>query len=292
MKSILRLVLFTILVLFLSMVVSCGDGGDKEKTVDQEKFRIPDSALSPYEKYDLLRDEFDKKTGGVIANKDIELRYPPTNVARYLSDEIFDIATSAYRKVKKKIGKPVDDRIVLVGTKNMEDYMFRTTKEWWYYGVQRGDTIIFEPFNVMFNRHIAEIAITQKIAQMALNRLSNGDIPLWLRESIASEIAGEQFILEQQVEEFRRMNVPVRYSPQEIDVALQEAVDRQKTRIAFWNAHRMLVNLVKAYSMEKVMDFVKILGKVGDLDKASKDIFGIGYHELLEKIRTDTASDT
>jgi hypothetical protein len=290
MKSISRLFLLIFLFLFFSIVAGCGGEGDEGGKVDREEFRIPDSLLSPYEKYHLVRDEFDEKTGGVIASEEIELRYPGTRMGKYLSDYIFDIASVAYKKVKKEIGKPADGRIVLVGTKNMEDYMFRTTKDWWYYGIQRGDTIIFEPFGIMVNRHIAKIAITQKIAQMALSRLSNGNIPLWLKESIASEIAGEQLILEQQVGEFRVKNIPVRYSPEEVDVALGEAMDRQKTRIAFWNAYRMLVNVVKSYSMEEVMDFVKILGKVDDLDRASKDVFGISYNELLDRVRNDTAS--
>ncbi len=287
MKRFSSLILIALISLSHSIGSGCGGEGEKEESGEMEKFRIPDSVLSPYNKYNLIINEFDPEKGGVMANKNVEVRYPGTQTARFVSDKIFKMAAGGYGKVKKIIGKPAEEKVVLVGTKDLDSYTFRTGKSWWYYGVQRGDTIIFEPFNIMIRRKIAEIAVTQKMAQMALGRVSGGKIPPWLRESVASEVAGEQLILESQIEEFKAEEVKIRYSPAEVDTALKEAEDRRETRIAFWNAYRMLEKAVDHYSMDAVIEFVRLLGKGKSLDEASMEIFGINYGDLLDRVRMD-----
>jgi hypothetical protein len=264
----------------------CGKKSEKEKSTAEE-FRIPDSLLAPLEGYNLTRDDYHPIEGGVMENAQIVLRYPASNVARYVAVKIFGFARDGYRKVTETIGKPADGKVVLIGSKDLDEYRFLTRKEWWYYGTVYGDTIYFEPFDIMIKRGIAEMGITQKLAQLALRRLSNGRIPLWLRESAASRFAGEGGVLKMQVEEFRLQNWDINPSPETLERDLALAELRPDTRIAFGAAYRMLENLLAFSTFDDVIRFARLLGEGSTLDDASREVFGYDYASLLDRVRVD-----
>ena len=199
----------------------------------------------------------------------------------------FDMAQKAYDMVSKEIGKPSDGVLVLIGTNDLEEYQFLTRKEWWYYGLVQGDTIYFEPLDIMLKRTIADEGITQKIAQAALLRRSNGRMPVWLREALASLIADEGAIVKMQIEEFKYDGMNVDPSPEAVEEYLTEAVDRADTRIAFYAAYRMIENLLKEYEMDDVMRFIDAIGAGGTFDEASRTAFGKDYASILNMIRVD-----
>jgi hypothetical protein len=270
------------------LLIGCGKDTDKEQESSQEEFRIPDSLLAPIEGYNLTQDDYHPIEGGVMANESIVLHYPASNVARFVAVKIFGMALNGIRTVTERIGRPVTGRITLIGSKDLDEYLFLTRKEWWYYGVVQGDTICFEPFDIMLKRGIAEISITQKIAQMALGRVSNDRIPLWLRESIASYIAGEREIVMNQVEEFRLQQWDINPSPDTLERDLRVAEVRADTRIAFGAAFRMLENLLTFSTVEDAIRFAKMLGAGNSLDSASRDVFDCDYQTLIERVRVDT----
>jgi len=274
--------------LVLLLALGCGRG-DKEKR-EKEAFRIPDSLLSPIDDYQLTVDDYHVVRGGVMANAQIELHYPASEIARFIAVRNFGYAKAAYEKVAKEIGRPAAGKLVIIGATGPEfdEYRVLTRKEWWYYGVVVGDTIIFQPLDIMMRRGIAEVGITQKIAQAALNRRSGGRIPLWLRESIASRVAGENDIITMQMEEFRRAGHSLVRSPEAVEIALAEASDREETRIAFYCSLRMLENLLGTHSMDNVLSFLDRLREGKTLDQSSQEAFGIGYNALIDKIRVDT----
>jgi hypothetical protein len=273
------------MLLFALALGGCGKEAEEDKGAE---FKIPDSLLSPIDGYSLTRDDYHPIDGGVMASKELELHYPPGDVARFVAVKTFGFARDAYRKVSKEIGRPSEARVVMLGSKDLDEYKFLTRKEWWYYGVVRGDTIQFEPLDIMLKRTILEIGIAQKMAQMALDRRSAGRIPYWLKEGLASHVAGERAILEAQRVQFAKEGVyDLDPAPEEIERTLEEAYDMPSTRIAFYNAYVMTQNLLSISDMEHVMEFIDRLEDGKDLDSASRETFGMDYSSLLGAVRIE-----
>lgn len=268
--------------------IALGAGCGKNTKKDEESFRIPDSLLAPIEGYRLVVDTYHPETGGVMANEQIELHYPASEIAKFIAVKAFGYVKSGYEIVAKEIGRPAEGRLVVIGTNTLDEYLLMTRKEWWYYGVVKGDTIIFEPLDIMMKRSIIECGVTNRIAQAAINRRSGGRAPAWLKESVAIEVANERPILDIQMPEWERdgswnMNP----SPQAIDEAIADGNDRGRSRIAYHAAHRMLQKLLVNHSMDNVLSFFDRLREGKSLEEASAEAFGIGYQALIDKIRID-----
>jgi hypothetical protein len=274
------------LLLMLAIAAGCGKGS-KEKEKGKEAFRVPDSLLSAINSYGLVVDEYHVINGGVMANAQIELRYPASEIARYVAVRSFGAAKDAYEKVSKAVGRPAEKKLVIIGASDLDEYRLLTRKEWWYYGVVRGDTIYFEPLDILMRRKIFEVSIAQRIAQAALNRRSNGRIPLWLKEALASQIAGEKDILDIQMPEFQHEGRNMYPSPEEIESAVAAGTDRGETRIACHASYRMLEKLLATHSMDNILSFLDRLKEGKTLDQSSQEAFGIGYDALMDKIRID-----
>jgi len=270
----------------LLVVFGCGKGAKDSKKSD-EAFRVPDSLLAPIEGYHLTVDDYHVVNGGVMANAQIELRYPSSEIARYLAVKTFGLAKTGYEKVTKEIGRPAAGKIVLIGTADLDEYLLVTHREWWNYGFIKGDTIIFEPFDVMIKRMICEQAIVNRIAQVAINRRSGGAAPFWLKEALASRIAGEEEVLRIQQPEFQYEGRNMNPSPEAIERAISEGTNRGDSRIAYYSAYRMLDNLLQSHPMEKILSFLDRLGEGKTLDEASRDAFGLDYGALIDRIRID-----
>jgi hypothetical protein len=274
-----------LLVLALVFVMTgCGKEAKEEKDV---KFRIPDSLLSPLDSYKLTTNDYHPVRGGVMANREIELQYPASAVSRVVAVKAFGCARDAYQKIEAAFGKPAGGRVYLIGTKDLDEYRFLTRKEWWYYGVVQGDTICFEPLDIMTKRGILAIGITQKIGQMALDRRSKGRIPLWLKEGMASRLAEEWPILKAQLAEFDKGEYDLFPTSADIEETLERADDRPTTRIAFYCAYVMVDRLLAISDGENVEAFIDLLGEGRSRDEASRAAFGMDYDSLLDRIWPD-----
>jgi hypothetical protein len=277
---------FLAALLMLALAIGCGKGA-KEKKEGTEAFRVPDSLIAPIVGYRLTVDDYHVVNGGVMANAEIELHYPASEIARYIAVKIFGIAKAAYEKVSKEIGSPAEQKLVLIGTVDLDEYLLMTRKEWWYYGFVKGDTIIFEPLDIMLKRSVAEPGITNRIAQVAINRRSGGRSPFWLKEAVATRVADEIKLLKMQMPEMqyegRNMNPP----PEEVESAIAAGSDRETSRIAYYAAYRMLDKLLTMHSMGDAMSFFDRLREGKTLDEASRDAFGVPYGTLIDRIRID-----
>jgi len=278
-------------VIFLSMLIiaGCGDG-EKEKSAD-EAFKVPDSFLVDKDTFDLVVDSYHPVKGGDIGNEDILVHYPATELYEYISGKIFGIAYNSYREIEEKIGRPAEGRVTCIGTKSMDEYKLMTRKEWWYYGTIRGDTIYFEPYHIMLKRYdrtskqnIAQIGFRQRFAQMALDRLSKGRVPTWLKESMASYYANESAVLKAQAVQWRDEYFDFRITEAELNSYLEDAQDLALTRVSYYIAYQMLENLMELSSEEQILAFVEKLGEGYSLDEASREVFGFNYETLISKI--------
>ena len=279
-----RIVLMVVLVLVL--VAGCGKG-DREENASKTEFRIPDSLLSPLDGYKLTRDDYHPVRGGTMESAELVLHYPASEVARYVAVETFGAARKGLDLVRESIGPPADGKVVLIGSLDLDEYRFLTRKEWWYYGVVRGDTIYFEPFDIMLKRTILEVGIAQKMAQMALGKRSGGRIPLWMKEGLASRVAGEWSIIRTQMAEFEDGVYDTTPSPDRIEEILAAADDRPLTRIAFYCSYIMVNRVVQEFGMERILAFLDLLAGGRGVDEACMDAFGMNYVSLLDRIRLD-----
>jgi hypothetical protein len=270
---------------FAAFAFAAGCGKDTKQ--DDASFRIPDSLISEIEGFRLTVDDYHVVRGGVMANRQIELRYPASDFSRFVAVKSFGYLKSAYEVVSKEIGRPAADKLVAIGTNDLDEYLLMTRKEWWYYGVVKGDTIIFEPLDILIKRMIAEPAITNRVAQAAIDRRSGGRSPLWLREAIASRIANEGEILKIQMPEFEHEGRVMNPSPERIEEAIAAGADRGDSRVAYYAAYRMLDNLLATHSMANVLSFFDRLREGMTPDEASAEAFGIPYAALIDKIRID-----
>jgi hypothetical protein len=276
--------LIPIAVLIILVTFGCGEKKEEKPAADQE-FRIPDSLLSPLDAYKLTRDDYHPVDGGIMESKELVLHYPASEVSRYVAVETFGKAIDAYRLIREEIGPPSDGRVVMIGARDMEEYRFLTRKEWWYYGVVKADTIYFEPFNILLKRTLLKMAITQKMAQMAIDKRSGGRVPLWMKEGLASRLAEEWPVIKSQKAEFDNGIYDVKLAPESIEEILYAADDRPMTRIAFYCSYVMVDRLVSEFGMGSVMTFLDLLAAGRSYDEASMEAFGIDYAALLEMVR-------
>ncbi|MBN2183951.1 MAG: hypothetical protein JW746_01350 [Candidatus Krumholzibacteriota bacterium] len=290
-KRRISMIFVAVLALAMAVTAGCGDRSKDKKESSGEGFRIPDSLLASIEGYKLVRDDYHPVKGGVMANRDIELHYPSSNISRYIAVKNFGFVLSAYNLAKEKIGRPADGTIVVIGAKDLDEYQFLTRKEWWYYGEILGDTLYLEPLDVMLKRYdsatertFAEIGTIQKISQMALRNISKDRIPLWMREGAASILADEGSVLHIQAFEFKDELLGFEPDVDELDNHLKLAMFKGETRISFFIAYTMVQNLLESSSFEDLVSFASRLGEGKSLDEASESVFGMNYSALVEKV--------
>ncbi len=283
-------------IVFLSaaLALSVGCGGDKKEdsAAGDEKFRVPDSLLSPIEAYNLTIDDYHPVDGGLMANADIALYYPPKQIARFVAVKSFGGILDGYRKVRKEIGRPAEGKVVIIGTKDFPEYAVMTRKEWWYYAWIKGDTIYSEPLDILLKRWdpitektLAEIGLTQRMAQMALEGLSGGRIPIWMKEAAASYVADERAVLRMQIHQFDDQLVDFSPSLDELERAILAGDDMALSRSSYFFAYRMLENLLEKVEFSNVTRFAKRLGEGAPLDEASMAEFGMSYMEMIAAVR-------
>jgi len=276
----------------LSLSVGCGGDKKEDSAAGEKEFRIPDSLLSPIEAYDLTVDDYHPIEGGLMVNAEIELHYPPKEISRFIAVKSFGKILDGHRKVSKEIGRPAGSRVVIIGMRDMDEYTAMTQKEWWYYALIRGDTIYSEPLNILLKRWdpitertLADIGITQRMAQMALERLSGGRIPVWMKEAAASYVAGERAILRMQVHQFDDQLVGFSPSLDELERSILAGDDMALSRASYFFAYRMLENLLEKHEFSSVKRFASRMGKGASLDEASMAEFGMSYMDMIAAAR-------
>ncbi len=283
------------IVLFAAVLaLSAGCGGDKKEdsAAGEEGLRVPDSLLSPIETYNLTIDDYHPVDGGLMANADIALYYPPSEISRFVAVKSFREILKGYRKVREEIGRPAEGKVVIIGAKDLDEYAVMTRKEWWYYAWIRGDTIYSEPIDILLKRWdpitgktLAEIGLTQRMAQMALEGLSGGRIPIWMKEAAASYVADERAVLRMQIHQFDNQLIGFSPSLDELERAILAGDDMALSRTSYFFAYRMLENLLEKVEFSNVTQFARRLGEGASLDEASREEFGMSYMEMVAAVR-------
>ena len=233
-----------------------------------------------------------------MANADIELRYPPGEVAKAIAVRSFGIIQDAWRHVTTEIGRPVEGKVVVIGAADLDEYKLMTRKEWWYYAWIKGDTIYAEPVNVMMKRldpvtgkTIADMGFTQRLAQMALDGLSAGRMPVWMKEGVASHLADEWAVLRVQIHQFNKELPGFAPSVDELEDHIMAGSDMKMSRLSYFYVFRMVENLIEERGLDSIKRFARRLGEGASLDEASRAEFGMDYEEMVTAIKPKDITD-
>jgi hypothetical protein len=109
--------------------------------------------------------------------------------------------------------------------------------------------------------------------------LTNNRLPRWIEEGFPSELSGEWTLLQDNLTEFP--NEPVKISIDEIEKSLQKDDDKMRSRIAYYNAYRMVHRLIKERGRAKLVAFALAVGDGKSTEDASQGVYGIPYTELI-----------
>jgi hypothetical protein len=292
---------FWFIILVGLLVVSCSgkkaaeEKASKSKAAETEKlsadhFPAPrgfdvmspsviDTLREKRRKYNITRDDYWKNKGGVIANDYFEIWYPPGKVTITHAVYLLEQASLAKRHFFSLFGTVPKGPVILVTPADLTTYKKRTGREWWYYSAIKGDTLIFEPIYVLVKRGLGPLAVSHEYYQWAIRRISHGNAPRWLEEGMASYMSNEEEILRSQLQEFK--NLPLAMTPETVEKTLVFEKQRETSRIAYYNAFKMVDTMVTEFGQKQVVDFILKLGEEGNVDKACSTVFHMPYKKVL-----------
>lgn len=228
----------------------------------------------------ITRDEYWDEHGGVIGNADIEVWYPQGKVNILQGAAMFKYAEQARSKTKAVFGRVPKDHLVIVCAGNLDIFKWATGRQWWQYSLIKGDTISVQAPIDLHTRGLLPVVAPREYYEWAVIKLSAGKAPRWLQEGMASYLSGEAPILEDQRQDFASLG-PVGIPPEQTEKTLFLEKDRRETRRAYYNAYRMVEELVMKHGEPAVAGFVTAIADEFDLNAASKRAFGEDYNALL-----------
>jgi hypothetical protein len=197
---------------------------------------------------------------------------------RVLNDMMY-----ARARFERYFGHAPEERLVILLPPFMKQYTEWTGREYWHYSEIRADTMTIQPLYVLIRRGLVEHALPHEYYQWALGRITNFGAPRWLEEGFASYRSREQYILEQQLQEFPEEHHDM--SPDRVEEALVDETSREESRIAYYHAYRMVKLIIDKYGENKFKEAVLLLGQGHTLDEACRAAFMVGYQDLLESTR-------
>lgn len=230
-------------------------------------------------RFNISRDEYWRKTGGVLANDYFEVWYPPGRTTVTHAIRIFQQLVPARARLETEFQEVPVDPLVIYLTPDEEMYKKDTGREWWYYAVIKGDTITYSPLYPLVKRGIIDVAIDHEYYQWAIGKLSRGGAPRWLEEGLASHLCGEGDLLYSQIREFPDRTRSMR--PSEIEGVLAEEATRGESRVAYYLSYRMVKKLADEYGEDKLRAVVLMLGRGYPLDETFETVFGMKYEEAV-----------
>ncbi len=273
----------------------CGHTDDKNKTTTtmQKPVYTPppelDRDLKPMELDSLqsmqftlgiTRDEYWKGYGGVIGNDDIEVWYPQGKVNVLQGAAVLKLAEGARERTQALFGRAPKDHLVIVCAGNLDVFRWATGRQWWHYSLIKGDTISLQAPLELHTRGLLTVVAPREYYEWAIIRLSNDKAPRWVQEGVASYLAGEAPVLEDLRQDFGTLG-PLAIPPKEMEKLLEKETDRQETRRAYYNAYRMVEELVQKHGAAGLAAFINAMPEMSDLDAASQTAFGETYDAML-----------
>jgi hypothetical protein len=279
-------------VVLASLLAACErDGGDRlkgmpevtppENMADVRNFSRAelDTLRAMKNRNHVTRDEYWDDRGGVLANEWLEVWYPPGKLTVSHGMFVLNSIMQCHPVVEDLFGGVPLGRLTVVCTQTMEAYKEFTGHDWWHYSYIESDRIIYQPIHVLAARGLLDIAVPREFYEWAVMRIGGPNTPQWVRNGLASRLAEEGAILADNLSEFP--DEEVKRPDGEIESALTDRDNKMLTRLAFYDAYRMVQRLDLEQGREKLAAMVVALGEGKNLDEASQSAYGMSYEELL-----------
>ena len=298
MSGIRRRAMACVVIAVAVALASCGEKKTEESAV--KRYEAPasldrelnvielDSLKQMKSTHHVTRDEYWDGYGGVLANDAFEVWYPDGKVNVLQGMAMLKVADQARARAQQVFGTVPSERAVIICSGDIDVYTATTGREWWHYSRIVGDTIGIQPVTMLATRGLFFVVGPREYYEWTIGKLSKGHAPRWVEEGFASYLAGEAAVLEGLRQDINAD--PLAMSPKAMESALKKEKDRQKTRQAYYNAYRLVEEIVDAHGIEAMALFVLTLGENGDADAASRTAFGAGFDEVVEAGRAWSAS--
>lgn len=243
-----------------------------------------DSLLVLKESLGITRDDYWLDFGGVLGTDYLEVWYPAGTITVAHGMYTFLYVADGRARAARWFGRVPAQMLTVSCSATLKEYSEKTGNEWWQYGLIEDDHITMQPAHILSQRGILDVAARHEYLVWALPQLAGGHSPRWLVTGLATYIAGEGFVLEQQWKEFG--TEPARVGLKEMEKALQEQKDRKETRIATYNAYRMVRELIEAHGEEKMTELVNAMGDGKKFDAACGEVLGMSDEETVAQAQT------
>jgi hypothetical protein len=172
------------------------------------------------------------------------------------------------------LGYTPDRRIEVYSPKDLDDYREVTGHDFWVTHTVRGSSIVVEPITVLFQRTLAGHAARAAMVEAFLDMQCHGALPPWFREGLSSYVAEEGPEHLSFVGEFRPHR-DVLVSPAEMKRDVFPLVDREKGRIARYNAFLMVWHLSEQYGFDGIRTLLRTVAEGEDFAAAVHTVYGM-----------------
>lgn len=228
----------------------------------------------------VTRDEYWDGYGGVLASDEFEVWYPDGKVNALQGMAVLKLVAEARSRAQKVFGAVPSERVVIICAGDIDSYVASTGREWWQYSRIVGDTISMQPPINLHTRGLLVVVGQREYDEWAIIKLSKGRAPRWVQEGFASYLAGEAPVLEDLRQDMGTGDLAM--STQAMESVLEREENRQETRRAYYNAYRLVEEIVRAHGAEAMGRFVVVLGENDDVDAASRAAFGATFDDVIE----------
>lgn len=239
-----------------------------------------DSLTQMKNTHHVTREQYWDGYGGVLANDAFEVWYPDGKVNVLQGMAMLKLADQARARAQEVFGTVPSERAVVICAGDIDVYTATTGREWWHYSRIVGDTISIQPPVMLHARGLLPVVGPREYYEWAIGKLSKGHAPRWVEEGFASYLAGEAAVLEDIRQDITATQISM--STKAMESALEREKDRQQTRQAYYNAYRLVEEIVDDHGVEAMARFVLALGEKDDVDAASQAAFGADFDDVVE----------
>ncbi len=194
-----------------------------------------------------------------------------------------EICDLAWKDLSEKLRFVPDTRLVIIPTKDLDEYQRWTAREFWVTNMVQGESIVMSPVDVLFRRTLAAHAAFGAVTKAILDLKCHGQIPMWLREGLASYLAEEGYEHLNFMQEFRAKRQILQH-PEWVSQHIYPLRDREEGRIARYNAFLMSWTLVEELGLTALQDALDLVEEGAHFESAVETVYGMRYDEWLHRL--------
>lgn len=241
------------------------------------------------------RDSVFAREGLVVTQKDVSYRgvriIAPPEFEGTWAIPLLESLDWAQRELGSLLRHELSDTLVVLTTRDLQEYRELTGCDVIRLYLDRGDVVITQPVQILFSRTLATHAAFHMMAVRLIKDLAGGGpLPAWLVQGLASYLAedGNHFL--SYVAMFRGKR-PVVIKPAAAEAVLASpphedgATDQYRFSVAGYSAFLMTWELVEHRGgLDKVRDLLAAVGAGRTPDDACYEVYGLDLAALTEAL--------